>query len=123
VDKAALADSARQALLDRPDDAGRPVAHHQERIGQTPAAKVLEELLAARRVLLRARRQVQQRLLAVGQNAPGRQNGLTRLAQMQPLGNPVDEQVDDLELRQIAARKGLVLRRQPLRDLAYRRPA
>jgi len=42
---------------------------------------------------------------------------------MQPLGDPVDEQVGDLELRQIAARKRLVLRPQPLRDLANRCPA
>jgi hypothetical protein len=97
VRQAALAEAAREALLDRPDHAGRAVAHHQQRIGQAAPAHVLEELAAARRVLVRARRQVQQRLLAVGQDAPRRQHRPTRLAEMQSLRNAVDEQVDHVE--------------------------
>ena len=39
---------------------------------------------------------------------------------MQPLGNAVDEQIDDLELRQVAAGKPLVFGPQPRGDLADR---
>jgi hypothetical protein len=42
---------------------------------------------------------------------------------MQPLGDPVDEQVDDLELREVPADEGFVLLPQPLGDLAHRRAA
>src|SRR5436189_3489610 len=42
---------------------------------------------------------------------------------MQPLGDAVEEQVDHLELGQIAAGKRLILRPQPFRDLAHRRAA
>jgi hypothetical protein len=41
---------------------------------------------------------VQERLLAIRQDPPRRQHRLAPLAQMQPLGNPVDKQVNDLEL-------------------------
>ena len=67
---------------------------------------ILEELPAARRILFGPRRQMQQRLLAIGQNAPGRQHRLARLAQMPPLGD-LDKQIDDREFRQIAAGKRL----------------
>src|SRR5438552_6613219 len=70
--------------------------------------------------LLGARRQVQQRLLAVRQKAPGRQHCLAWLAQMQPLGNAVDKQVDDLELCQLAPGKPFIFGPQPLGDLADR---
>jgi len=93
VRQTALPQCAREALLDRPDDPGRTVADHQQRIRQAAPAHVAKEFAAARRVLLGARRQVQQRLLAVRQKAPGRQHCLAWLAQMQPLGNPVDKQV------------------------------
>ena len=39
----------------------------------------------------------------------------------QPLGDAVDEEIDDVVLGQIAAREPLVLRPQPLSDLAHRR--
>jgi hypothetical protein len=52
-----------------------------------------------------------------------RQHRFARLAQMQPLGNPVDKQVSDLELGQIAVGERLVLRPQSLDDLAYRAAA
>jgi hypothetical protein len=68
VRQAALANRARQAFLDRADHAGRPVAGHQERVGQAAPTDVLKELLAARGVLLGPRRQMQQRLLAVRQD-------------------------------------------------------
>ena len=50
---------------------------------------------------------------------PQGQHRFARLALVQPLGDAVDEQADDLELRQVAAGKGLVLRPQPLGDLAH----
>jgi hypothetical protein len=59
--------------------------------------------------------------MAVRQHAPGGQHRLARLPQMQPLGDAVDKQVDHFELGQIAAGKRVVLRPQPLRDLAHRR--
>ena len=76
---------------------------------------ILEELPAARRILFGPRRQMQQRLLAIGQNAPGRQHRLARLAQMPPLGD-LDKQIDDREFRQIAAG-------ERLGDLAHCRTA
>ena len=42
---------------------------------------------------LGAPRQVQQRLFAIRQDVPAGSTRLTRLAQMQPLGNAVDEQI------------------------------
>jgi hypothetical protein len=66
---------------------------------------------------------VQQRLLAIAKNAPRRQHRLARLAQVQPLGDPIDEQVENVELAEIPAGKGLVLGPQPFRDLAHRRAA
>jgi hypothetical protein len=42
---------------------------------------------------------------------------------MQPLGNPVNEQIRYLELGEIPARKGVVLRPQALGDLAHPRAA
>jgi hypothetical protein len=51
-------------------------------------------------------------------DAPGREHRLARLAQMQLLGDPVDEGVPDLELGQIAARKALVISPEPLGQLA-----
>jgi len=108
--QAAAANRARQTFLDGADHAGCSVAGHQQRVRQTAPAQLLEELPAARGILLGPRRQVQKRLFAVRQNAPGRQHGLARLAQMQPLGNAIDKQVGDREFRQITAGKRLVLR-------------
>ena len=71
-------------------------------------------------VLLGSWRQMQQRLFAVRKNTPGGQHRLPRLAQMQPLGNPVDKQVSDLKLRQIARRERLIFRPQALCNLAHR---
>ena len=63
---------------------------------------------------------MQQRLLAVRQDPPGGQHRLTRLAQMQPLGNTIDKQIKEREFRQVAAGKCLVFCPQPLSDLADR---
>jgi hypothetical protein len=55
--------------------------------------------------------------------SPGGQHRLARLTQMQALGNAVDKQVNNREFRQITGGKRLVLRPQPLGDLADRRAA
>jgi hypothetical protein len=39
---------------------------------------------------------------------------------MQPLGDPIDEQVKDLEFREVSTRESLVFRPEPFGDLAYR---
>jgi len=41
VRQAALAQRARQAFLDRADHPGRPVTHHQQRVGQAAPARLL----------------------------------------------------------------------------------
>ena len=66
---------------------------------------------------------MQQNLAAVGGNPPRRQHRLARLAEMQPLGDAVDEEIDDVELGEVAGREGFVLGPETLGDLAYRRPA
>lgn len=121
--RAALASRARQAFLGRPDQPRRPVGDGEQWIPEPAPAHVLVELPAARRVLLGAGRQVQQDLLALQRDAPGRQHRLAGLAQMQPLGDPVDEQIQQVELRQIATRERLVILPQPLAELAHRRLA
>ena len=55
-------------------------------------------------------------------DAPGRQHRLAGLTRPQPLGDAVDEEVDDPVLGQIAAREPLVFRPQPFGDLAHRCP-
>lgn len=65
VDEAPLAERLREAGLDGADQARRAVRDDQERIGQPTPLEVLEEGRAARRVLLRVRRQVEQHLAPV----------------------------------------------------------
>ena len=80
VRQAASTQRSREALLDRSDHAWRPVARPQ-RIRQAAPPHVLEELAAARRVFLGVGRDVQQRLLAVRQNAPRRQHRVNLILQ------------------------------------------
>jgi hypothetical protein len=51
---------------------------------------------------------VQQGLRAVGQYAPRRQHSLARLAEMQTLGDAIDEQIQHFELGQVAPGKAVV---------------
>src|SRR4029453_16332673 len=69
VDQAALAQRPREARLDRADQSRRPIGDDEQRVGQPAALEILEEGRATRRVLLGARRQVQEDLLAVVGNA------------------------------------------------------
>ena len=62
--EAALAQGPREAGLDGPDQAGRPVGDDQQWIGQAAALEVLEERRAAGRIFLGAGGQVQQHLAA-----------------------------------------------------------
>ena len=120
--QAALARRAEKAFLDRPDDPRRPVADPQERIAEPPDAQILEERPHRLDVLLRAGHQPQQDLASVLADAPGGQNRLAPLARPKPLGDAVDEQVDDGVLGKIALAEVLVLGPQRLGDLAHRRP-
>jgi hypothetical protein len=51
---------------------------------------------------------MQQDLLPIPPDSPGGDDWLARAAGPQPLGNAIDKEVDDVELRQVAAREGLV---------------
>src|SRR5262249_30589477 len=86
------------------------------------SAHVLKERAYRLGVLLRATHEMQKDLLPIPPDPPGGDHWLARAAGPQPLGNAVNKQVDDVELRQIAAREGLIFLPQPLRDLAHRRP-
>ena len=118
MDEAALAQRPRKARLDGADQARRPVGDGEQRIGQAAALEILEERRAARRVLLRARRQVEQDLPAVLGDAPGAEHRLARQPGVQALGHAVDEEVGDRELAEVPAGEGFVLLPQPLGHLA-----
>src|SRR5215831_8980261 len=123
VRQAALPSRAREAFLNRPDDAWCPVAGHQDRIAKPASAHVLKERAYRLGVLRLTTKKMQKDLLPIPPDPPGGDHWLARAAGPQPLGNAVNKQVDDVELRQIAAREGLIFLPQPLRDLAYRRAA
>ena len=91
--EAPLAERAREARLDGANQTRRPVGHGEQRVSETPALEVLEERRAARRILLGARREVQQDLPAVFGDAPGAEHRLARQPGVQPLGHAVDEEV------------------------------
>ena len=63
--QAALAGRAGEALLNRMDEAGRPVADHEQRIAEPSGAQVLKERPHGLDVLLRAHHQPQQDLASV----------------------------------------------------------
>ncbi len=119
--QAALARRARQAGLDRLDDARRPVAGDQQGIAQAAGAHVLKEGRDRLPVLLRARHQVQQHLAPLGGEAPGGQDRLPALPGTQPLGDAVDEEIGDVVLAEIPLDEVLVVRPQPLAQLRDRR--
>jgi hypothetical protein len=86
------------------------------------AVRLAQEIDARRRALLEAGQQRQQVLGPLRVDAPGSQHRLPRLAQVQPLGHAVEEEVDDVEFAQIALREGLVLVPEPFAHGARRRP-
>jgi hypothetical protein len=113
--------AARKTFLDRPDDFGRAVGDDEQRIPEPSGAQVLEERPRRLHVLLRARHQRQEHLASVLANPPRGQYRLAPLARPKPLGDAVDEQVDDGVLRKIAFAEILVFGPQPFGDLAHRR--
>jgi hypothetical protein len=123
VDQAALAQRPWEARLHGPDQSRRPVGDDAQGVGQPAALEILEEGRAARRVLLRVRRQVQQDLLAVVGDTPGTEHCFARQAGVQPLGHPVDEQIGNREFAEVPAGEGFVFLPQPLGHLADRRAA
>ena len=68
----------REAFLDRPDDPGRPVADHEQRIPEPSDAQVLAERPHGLDVLLRARHQPQQRFASVLADPPSCEDGTRR---------------------------------------------
>ena len=120
--QAALAHRAGKTFLDRPDDPGRPVTDHEQRIAEASGAQVLEERPNRLDVLLRSGHQAQKRFAPVLADSPGGQNRFSPLARSQPLGDAVDEQIGDRMLGEIALSEVFVLGPQLLGDLAHRRP-
>src|SRR2546426_2876612 len=118
MDEAPLAERARKARLDGANQARRPVGHGEQRVGQAPTFEILEERRATRRVLLRARRQVQQDLAAVLGDSPRAEYRLARQPGVQAFGDAVDEEVGDGEFTEVAAGECFVLLPQPLGHLA-----
>src|SRR4029453_14577215 len=118
MDQASLPQRARETGLDGANQARRPVGHREQRVGQAPTLEVLEERRTARRVLLRARRQVQQDLAAVLGDPPGAEHRLARQPGVQALRDAIDEEVGDREFTEIPPREGLVFLPEPLGHLA-----
>ena len=88
----------------RTNQARRPVGHGEERVGQAAAFEILEEGRAAGRVLLRARRQVQENLPTVLGDAPGAEHRLAGQPGVQTLGDAIDEEVGGGKFTEVAAR-------------------
>ena len=82
--------------------------------------RILEERRDRLGVLLRAGHQVEEHLAAVDGEAPRRQHRLAPLPGADPLGDPVDEQVGDVVLGEVAGLEGLVVLPQLLADLGDR---
>src|SRR6516165_8567054 len=76
----------------------------------SPRAHVLKEGAYRLGVLLGAGHQVEQDLLALGREAPGRQHRLALAPRPDALGDAVDEEVDDVILAQVPGRELLVVR-------------
>src|SRR5262249_31129275 len=77
---------------------GSALGHHRSRPAtdrRGPAAYVLEERPAALGVLLRARAQCQEDLLALLVDAPCAEHRLTGEAGAEPLGNAIDEEMQE----------------------------
>src|SRR5215472_4921131 len=99
VRQAALPGRAREAFLNRPDDAWCTVAGHQDRIAEPASAHVLEERAYRLGVFLRATHEMQQDLLAIPTDPPSGDDRLAWAAGSQSLSNAIDKQVDNVELR------------------------
>src|SRR5262249_59278598 len=121
MDQAALAERARKARLNRADESGRAVGDDEEWIDQAAALEILEEGSAARCVLVRPRREMEQHLVPLLRDTPRAEHRLAGQPHVQALGDAVDEEIGDDELSEVAAREGFVLLPQALGDLAHGR--
>ena len=90
-------------------------------MSEATPTKILEEGFAAFGVLFRARREREQQLLAVRVDRPRAQHRFPRLPGPKSLRDAVDVEIEHRVLRQIARGERLVLRPQPLGDLAHGR--
>jgi hypothetical protein len=66
---------------------------------QAPVLQIFKECPARDRIFFGARGDMKKRLLTVDRKAPGHQNCLAGLTQMQSLGQAVNEQISDFEFR------------------------
>jgi len=118
VDQASLAQRPGEGLLDRGDQARRPVADDQQRGGQAAVLEILQEVVPCVGGLAAARGQADEGGLAVGGDAPGGQHRLGRGAGVHPEERGVQIQVVQRDLIEAAPGPGLVL---VLDLLAHRR--
>ena len=100
----------------------RAVGNDQQRIAEPAGAQTLKERPHRLDVLLGAGHQPEQHFASVLADAPGGEHCLAPLTRPKPLGDAVDEQVDDGVLGKIALAEVLVFGPQALGDLAHRRP-
>src|SRR5438128_5285388 len=82
-----------------PGSAPSAIRNDEQRIAETPAAHVLEERPAALRVLLGARAQCQEDLLALLVDAPRAEDRFAVKAGTEPLGDAVAEKLEELSRR------------------------
>ena len=108
--EAALTRRAREAGLDRLDDARRTVRDHEQWIAEAAPAHVLKEGAHRLGILLGGGHQMQQDLGATRREAPGGQYRLTLLTGADALGNAVDEQIGDVVFAQVPGRELPVVR-------------
>ena len=101
---------------------GGAVGDNQERIAEAACPHVLEEGGDGLGVFPGARHQVQQNALPGLREAPGGHDRFAPLAGADALGDPVDEEVDDLVLAQVARGELLVVPPELLAEFGDRGP-
>jgi hypothetical protein len=98
-----------EGLLDRADQAGRPVGDDQQRGAQTALLQVLQEVVPGVGGLAAARGQADERGLAAGGDTPGSQDRLGRGAGVHPEEAGVQDQVVQRDAVRPTPRPGDVL--------------
>ena len=109
MNKTPLAQCLRVGLLDRGDQAWRPVGDDQQRAGQAPVLQVGQEACPGVGGLAAARGQADEGGLAAGGDTPGGQHRLGRGAGVHPEEARVQEQVIEGDLIEPAPCPRLVL--------------
>ena len=96
--EAALTKPGGKDLLDRADEARRPMGHRQQGIGKPPALELLEKLTAAFGGLFRPRRDMNRYFAALPGDAPGAEHRLTLPPGPESLGDPIEKEIKRLDL-------------------------